>query len=131
MFKEASRRKGVTGELLLELCELRLDNIVYRLGLSNTRSGARQLVGHKHITVNGKVLNIPSYTVKLNDVVALREKSKYLKSVSESLSVNDCKSDFLEWDKRKMEGKLISIPTIEQIKITDINQQLIVELYSK
>ncbi|MAZ00729.1 MAG: 30S ribosomal protein S4 [Flavobacteriales bacterium] len=131
MFKEASRRKGVTGELLLELCELRLDNIVYRLGLSNTRSGARQLVGHKHITVNGKVLNISSYTVKLNDVVALREKSKYLKSVSDSLSANPCKSDFLEWDKNKMEGKLISIPTIEQIKITDINQQLIVELYSK
>ena len=131
MFKSASRRKGVTGEILLELCELRLDNIVYRLGLSNTRSGARQLVSHKHITVNGRVINIPSYNVKLNDIIAIREKSKYLIPVAESLVVNICKSDFLEWDKTKMQGKLISIPTIEQMKIPDVNQQLIVELYSK
>ena len=131
MFKEASRRKGVTGEILLTLCELRLDNIVYRLGLSNTRSGARQLVSHKHITVNDKIINIPSYNVKLKDVIAVREKSKYLTSVSDSLEANISKSNFLEWDNKKMQGKLISIPTIDQISITDINQQLIVELYSK
>ena len=81
--------------------------------------------------MNGKIINIPSYNVKLNDVIAVREKSKYLTSVSDSLEVNICKSNFLEWDNKKMQGKLISIPTIDQISITDINQQLIVELYSK
>lgn len=129
LFKTASRKKGITGEILLQLCESRLDNVVYRLGISPTRSGARQLVSHKHITINGGILNIPSYIVKVGDVIGVREKSKSLESISSSLAAN-ASSDWLEWEGNKMEGRLITIPERAQIP-ENIKEQLIVELYSK
>ncbi|MFK8038950.1 MAG: 30S ribosomal protein S4 [Crocinitomicaceae bacterium] len=130
LFKKASRMKGITGELLLTLCESRLDNTVYRLGLSRTRSGARQLVSHRHITVNGGLVNIPSYQLKEGDVIGVREKSKSLEVISDSLSGNDQKFDWLDWNNQAMEGKFLSSPTREMIP-ENIKEQLIVELYSK
>jgi small subunit ribosomal protein S4 len=130
LFKTASRKRGITGEILLQLCESRLDNVVFRLGIAPTRSSARQLVGHKHITINGKILNIPSYSVKEGDVVGVREKSKSLESVTASLAANPCNSEWLEWNESQMSGSIITIP--ERIQIPEnIKEQLIVELYSK
>ena len=130
MFEKASRMKGITGENLLQLCETRLDNMVYRLGVSPTRRGARQLVSHKHITVNGSLVNIPSYTVKVGDVIGVREKSKSLEAISNSLAAKTTSFDWLDWNPGSMEGKVVGIPTREMIP-ENIKEQLIVELYSK
>ena len=130
MFKKASAMKGITGENLLQLCEARLDNMVFRLGVSPTRRGARQLVSHKHITVNGEVVNIPSYSLKVGDVVGVREKSKSLEAISNSLSANATTFDWLDWNPSGMEGKVVGEPTRELIP-ENIKEQLIVELYSK
>jgi len=131
MFKKASRKEGITGENLLQLLEARLDNIVYRLGVATTRRSARQLVTHKHITVNGNLVNIPSFTVKEGDLVGVRERSKSLVSISESLSSKTSnKYKWLEWDDKSLSGKLITYPDRESIP-ENINEQLIVELYSK
>ena len=130
LFKKASNSKMITGEALLLFCELRLDNIVYRLGLANSRNGARQLVSHKHITVNDKIVNIPSYVVKMGDVISIRQKSKSLEVIAESLSKNKNIIEWLDWDTNSMTGKLINIPSRDQIP-ENIKEQLIVELYSK
>jgi len=130
MFKRATSKDGITGEVLLQFCELRLDNVVYRLNISPTRSGARQLVGHRHITVNGKVVNIASFRVRTGDVVAVREKSKSLLVVSESLAGGAQRPEWLDWDVSALSGKIISIPSRDQIS-ENIKEQLIVELYSK
>ena len=131
MFKKASRKEGITGENLLQLLEARLDNIVYRLGVAPTRRSARQLVTHKHITVNGNVVNIPSFTVKEGDLVGVRERSKSLVAISESLSSKTSnKYKWLEWDDKSLSGKLITYPDRDSIP-ENINEQLIVELYSK
>ena len=130
LFKEASRRKGITGEILLQLCEARLDNIVYRLGIAPSRRAARQLVTHRHITVNGKVLNIPSYSVNIGDSIAVREKSKSLEIITNSLKKSNQICQYVEWNSDLMCGKLIAIPEREQIS-ENIKEQLIVELYSK
>lgn len=130
MFKKASAKTGITGEVLLQLCESRLDNTIYRLGIANTRRGARQLCSHKHITVNGEVVNIPSYQMKPGDVVGVRERSKSLLAITESLSANSNKSEWLDWDKQDFTGRFLDYPTREQIP-ENIKEQLIVELYSK
>ena len=130
MYKKASRKKGITGEVLLQLAESRLDNVVYRLGIAPTRSGARQLVSHKHITVNGNVVNIPSFEVKEGDLVGVRERSKSLEAITESLATRKNQFGWFEWDDDKMYGKMMQLPTREQIPET-IKEQLIVELYSK
>ena len=131
MFDKASRKDGVTGENLLQLLEARLDNVVYRLGIAPTRRSARQLVTHKHITVNGNLVNIPSYTLKEGDMVAVREKSKSLTAISSSVAnKNANKYKWLEWDDKSLLGKLITYPDRESIP-ENINEQLIVELYSK
>ena len=131
MFDKASRKDGVTGENLLQLLEARLDNVVYRLGIAPTRRSARQLVSHKHITVNGNLVNIPSYTLKEGDMVAVREKSKSLTAISSSVSNNNAnKYKWLEWDDKSLLGKLVTYPDRESIP-ENINEQLIVELYSK
>ncbi len=130
LFEKASRMKGITGEVLLQLCEARLDNTVYRLGISPTRRGARQLVSHKHITVNGEVVNIPSYTLKVGDVVGVREKSKSLEAITSSLSASSKKYEWLDWDKSTLSGKVLNTPSRELIP-ENIKEQLIVELYSK
>lgn len=130
MFQRASRMKGITGENLLVLCESRLDNTVFRLGLAPTRRGARQLVGHKHITVNGKLVNIPSYQLKVGDVVGVRERSKSLESISASLAASNASFDWLEWNPSAQEGKFMVVPNREMIP-ENIKEQLIVELYSK
>lgn len=130
MFDKASSAKGITGEVLLQLCETRLDNIVYRLGIAPTRRGARQLVSHRHIIVNGNLVNIPSYTVKPGDQIGVREKSKSLLVISESLGGTRQNHDWLEWNDDTMIGKLIVVPQREQIT-ENIKEQLIVELYSK
>jgi small subunit ribosomal protein S4 len=130
LFDKASRMKGITGENLLLLCESRLDNTVYRLGVAPTRRGARQLVSHKHITVNGEVVNIASYTLKVGDVVGVREKSKSLENITASLNASNKKFDWLDWDSVSMEGKMIAVPAREMIP-ENIKEQLIVELYSK
>lgn len=129
MYKKANAAKGITGEILLQYCESRLDNVVYRLGISPSRRGARQLVGHKHITVNGEVVNIPSYQLKAGDVVAVREKSKTLSAITDSLKSHST-YDWLIWNDEQMSGTFNSVP--ERIQIPeDIKEQLIVELYSK
>ena len=130
MFDKASRAKGITGEALLQLCESRLDNIVYRLGIAPTRRGARQLVGHRHITVNGDVLNIPSYQVKSTDIIAVREKSKSMSVIMDSLSTRKETLEWLEWNGSAQSGKVLSVPMRAQIP-ENIKEQLIVELYSK
>lgn len=130
MFEKASAMKGITGENLLQLCEARLDNTVFRLGIAPTRSGARQLVSHRHITINGDVVNIPSYTLRPGDVVGVREKSKSLEAIANSLSSNTKKYDWLDWDNSAMAGKLLNLPSREMIP-ENIKEQLIVELYSK
>ncbi|MEC7830014.1 MAG: 30S ribosomal protein S4 [Bacteroidota bacterium] len=130
LFDKANSSKGVTGEVLLQLCETRLDNIVYRLGITKTRNSARQLVSHRHITINGNVNNIPSTHVKVGDVVGVREKSKSLVLIDDSLSISNNESEWLSWDEDNLQGTLVSVPTREQIT-ENIKEQLIVELYSK
>lgn len=130
MFKKASAMKGITGENLLQLCEARLDNTVFRMGVSPSRRGARQLVTHKHITVNGEIVNIPSYHLKVGDVVGVREKSKSLEAIVSSLTSNSKKYDWLDWDAATMSGKVLAEPAREMIP-ENIKEQLIVELYSK
>ena len=130
MFEKASRMKGITGENLLQLCEARLDNTVFSLGIAHTRRGARQLVSHKHITVNGEVVNIPSYTLKIGDVVGVREKSKSLEAITGSLTASNKTFDWLDWDSSSMSGKVLNLPAREMIP-ENIREQLIVELYSK
>ena len=131
LFAKASRIKGITGEILLQLLESRLDNIVYRLGIAPTRAAARQLVSHCHITVDGKVVNIPSYDVKPGQVIAVREKSKSLEVIASSLDgFNHSKYSWLEWNEAEKAGKYLNIPQREDIP-ENIKEQLIVELYSK
>ncbi|GAB3649068.1 30S ribosomal protein S4 [Echinicola sediminis] len=131
MFNIASRKQGITGENLLQLLEARLDNTVYRLGVSPTRRGARQLVSHKHILVNGEVVNIPSYTLKPGDVVSVRERSKSLEAITSSLAGRGAgRYSWLEWDNSSLSGKFVSVPVREDIP-ENIKEQLIVELYSK
>jgi len=130
-FEKASRSKGVTGEVLLQLLESRLDNVVFRLGLSPTRAGARQLVSHRHVTINGAVVNVPSYQLKPGDIIGVREKSKSLEIIHESLTTRKySKLSWLEWDDTQMAGKFMSVPERSDIP-EDIKEQLIVELYSK
>lgn len=129
-FDRASRAHGITGEVLLQLIESRLDNVVYRLGIAPSRRAARQLVGHAHITVNGNVVNIPSYTLKAGDVVGVREKSQSLEAINHSLSGSVNKYSWLDFDKTTFTGKFISVPERSQIP-ENIKEQLIVELYSK
>ena len=131
MFDKASRSKGITGEVLLQSLESRLDNIVFRLGLSPTRSGARQLVSHRHIVVDGKVVNIPSYSVKPGQVVGMRERSKSMEVIIDSLSgFNHSKYPWIEWEQDSVSGKLLHFPDRADIP-ENIKEQLIVELYSK
>jgi small subunit ribosomal protein S4 len=130
-FETASRSKGVTGEVLLQLLESRLDNTVFRLGVAPTRASARQLVSHRHITVNGNVVNIPSFQLKPGDIIGVREKSKSLENITDSLSGRRfSKLPWLEWDDAQMAGKYMSVPQRSDIP-EDIKEQLIVELYSK
>ena len=129
LYEKAVRARGVTGEVLLQLCESRLDNVVYRLGFAKTRAGARQLVSHRHITVNGELVNIASYSMKAGDVVAVREKSKSLEVIADSLAYKS-NYEWLQFNDEKKEGTFVSAP--ERIQIPeDIKEQLIVELYSK
>lgn len=130
LFKQANASQGITGEILLQLCERRLDNIVYRLGISPTRRGARQLVSHRHITVNGDIVNIPSYRLRPGDVVGVREKSKSMPVVTNALSGSNQSHDWLDWNTQNMTGTMITVPSRDQIP-ENIKEQLIVELYSK
>jgi small subunit ribosomal protein S4 len=130
IFKLANRKKGITGENLLKLIEARLDNTVYRLGISPTRSGARLLVSHRHITVNGGIVNIASYSLKEGDVVGVREKSKSLVIISDSLESPHKSFSWLEWDSEKLQGIFLNYPARDEIP-ENIKEQLIVELYSK
>lgn len=131
MYEKAQRIKGVTGEVLLQLLEARLDNLVYRLGFAPTRSGARQLVSHKHITVDGKVVNIASYHTRPGQVIAVREKNKSMEVINTSLTgFNHSKYPWIEWNVASMSGTFLHIPEREDIP-ENIKEQLIVELYSK
>ena len=130
LFDKASRSKGVTGEVLLQLLESRLDNVVYRLGIAPTRAAARQLVSHKHIVVNGELLNIPSALVKAGDIIGVREKSKSLEVITNSLAAKGPRLSWLEWDDSQMSGKFMNVPERSDIP-ENIKEQLIVELYSK
>ena len=130
LFKKATASKGITGEVLLQLCESRLDNVVFRMGISNSRRGARQLVSHRHITVNGEIVNIPSFILKPGDSVAVREKSKSVESITNSLKNSTTVYEWITWNDEKMEGVFVSIP--ERLQNPEkINEQYIVELYSK
>ena len=130
LFEKANSSKAITGEVLLQLCESRLDNVVFRMGISPTRSGARQLVSHRHITVNGEKVNIPSYNVKPGDVIGVREKSKSLEAIGRSLANASHVYEWITWNGEKMEGTFVTIP--ERLQIPEnIKEQLIVELYSK
>lgn len=130
LFETASSKKGITGEVLLQLCEARLDNTVYRLGIAPTRRAARQLVSHCHITVNGDVCNIPSATMHNGYVIAVREKSKSLEVITNSLTGRVNTFGWLEWDATSLTGKFLALPERSEIP-ENINEQLIVELYSK
>ena len=130
LYDKANRTKGITGEALLQLCESRLDNVVYRMGMSNTRDGARQLVSHKHITVNGRIVNIPSYTLRPGDKIAVREKSKSLESIQNSLKLSESEYSWIKCNSERLEGEFINLPERDQIP-QNIKEQLIVELYSK
>jgi len=129
-FLKATSKKGITGEILLQLIESRLDNVIYRLGLAPTRNAARQLVSHRHITVNGKVVNIPSYELLQGDVVAVRERSKSLEVIQNHLTGRGSRFSWLEWDEASLTGKFINYPQRDEIP-ENIKEQLIVELYSK
>ncbi len=130
LFKKASQSSGITGEILLQLCESRLDNVVFRMGIAPTRRGARQLVSHRHITVNGEIVNIPSYALKEGDVVGVREKSKSLIAIENSLNNDNKVYEWLNFNKATKTGTFVKVP--ERIQIPEnINEQFIVELYSK
>ncbi len=130
-FLKASQKRGITGENLLILLESRLDNVIFRLGVAPTRRAARQLVSHRHIMVNGKVVNVPSFNVKPGDIISVRERSKSLEVITDSLAAsNTAKYSWLEWDTGQMAGKFVNNPTREEIP-ERIKEQLIVELYSK
>ena len=131
MFEKAARTSGITGEILLQNLECRLDNVVYRLGIAPTRAAARQLVGHKHIIVDGEVVNIPSYAVKPGQIIGVREKSKSLEVIANALAgFNHSKYPWIEWDEKTKSGKLLHKPERADIP-ENIKEQLIVELYSK
>ncbi len=130
MFEKASQMKGITGENLLQLCESRLDNMVFRFGIAPSRRAARQLVTHRHITVNGEIVNVPSYHIRPGDTVSVREKSKSLESIVSSLNAVSKRLDWVDWDSSAQTGKLINLPSREMIP-ENIKEQLIVELYSK
>ena len=131
LFKKAQTKKGITGEILLQLLECRLDNVVYRLGMAKTRAAARQLVSHRHITVDGSVVNIPSYSVKQGQVIAVRERDKSMLVINDSLNgFNHSKYPWLEWNESNMAGTFLHIPERADIP-ENIKEQLIVELYSK
>jgi len=130
MFEKATSSQGITGEVLLQLCESRLDNVVYRMGISPSRSGARQLVSHRHITVNGELVNIPSYQLKAGDVVGVREKSKSLVAIQNSLANSSSVYEWITWNNETKQGTFVSVPARIQIP-ENINEQFIVELYSK
>ncbi|WP_100616325.1 30S ribosomal protein S4 [Confluentibacter citreus] len=130
MFKKARAAQGITGEVLLQLCESRLDNVVFRMGIAPSRSGARQLVSHRHITVNGELVNIPSYQLHAGDVVAVREKSKSLEAIDKSLSNSSQVYEWITWNNDTKQGTYVSVPARIQIP-ENINEQFIVELYSK
>jgi small subunit ribosomal protein S4 len=130
VFHKAAHKKGITGENLLQLIESRLDNVVYRLGIAPTRSAARQLVSHRHITVNGKTVNIPSYSLKSGDIIAVREKSKSMEVISNSVASRINQNSWLEWDVNTLTGKFLNYPERTEIP-ENIKEQLIVELYSK
>ncbi len=129
-FEEAARRKGVTGENLIKLLEARLDNTIFRIGIAPSRPAARQLVSHKHITVNGEVVNVPSYSVKPGDIIGLKEKSKANTSVTSQIRGNSPKFNWLDWNETEMQGTFITYPERESVP-ENIKEQLIVELYSK
>ena len=130
LYAEASRRGGVTGEELMKLIEARLDNVVYRLGIARTRAQARQLVSHRHIAVNGNVVNVPSYSLREGDVISVRERSKSLEIISDALASKGTNYPWLEWDGATLTGKFVNYPQRSDIPET-INEQLIVDLYSK
>lgn len=130
LFEKASAASGVTGEILLQLCEARLDNVVYRMGIAPSRRAARQIVSHRHITVNGEVVNVPSYHLKPGDKVAVREKSKSLEAIERSLAASSQVYEWITWNNDTKEGTFVSVP--QRIQITEnIKEQLIVELYNK
>lgn len=131
LFAEAERKPGITGEILIQLLEQRLDNVVFRMGIAPTRRAARQLVNHGHIMVNGKVVNIPSFSVKPGMVIAVRPKSKSLEVITSSLNTRSVsKYGWLEFDNSEMQGKFLNVPDRSEIP-ENIKEQLIVELYSK
>jgi small subunit ribosomal protein S4 len=130
LFKKATASRGITGEVLLQLCESRLDNVVFRMGLSPSRSGARQLVSHRHITVNGEIVNIPSYSLRAGDVIAVREKSKSLEVIASSLANASNVYEWITWNNDTKSGTFVAVPARIQIP-ENINEQFIVELYSK
>ncbi|CAM3969070.1 30S ribosomal protein S4 [Flavobacterium antarcticum] len=130
LFTKASAARGVTGEVLLQLCEARLDNVVFRMGIAPTRRAARQITSHRHITVNGELVNIPSYHLKPGDVVAVREKSKSLEAIERSLSNSSRVYEWITWNNDTMQGTFVTVPARLQIP-ENIKEQLIVELYNK
>ncbi len=130
LFAKASSKSGITGEILLQLIEARLDNVVFRLGIAPSRPAARQLVSHCHITVNGEMLSIPSYSVKPGDVISVREKSKSLEAITNSLASRGGGFSWLEWEEEQMKGSFLNYPKRDEIP-ENIKEQLIVELYSK
>ncbi len=130
VFEKASRKSGITGEILLQMLESRLDNMVYRMGIAPTRRAARQLVRHRHIMVNNEVISIPSYVLKAGDLVSIREKSKSLEAIVNSLAMRSKKFPWIEWDNNLMTGRYVNLPNREEIP-ENIQEQLIVELYSK
>jgi small subunit ribosomal protein S4 len=130
LFEKASAASGVTGEILLQLCEARLDNVVYRMGIAPTRRGARQIVSHRHITVNGELVNVPSYHLKPGDVVAVREKSKSLEAIERSLANNSSVYEWMTFNNDTKQGTFVTVPQRLQIP-ENIKEQLIVELYNK
>ena len=131
LFKKAASKSGITGVNLLQLLESRLDNVVFRMGVAPTRRAARQLILHKHITVNDEIVNIPSYTLKVGDIIGVREKSKSIEVIANSLAGRTTKKyPWLEWDSTEMTGRYVNLPLREEIP-ENIQEQLIVELYSK
>ncbi|WP_445457134.1 30S ribosomal protein S4 [Flavobacterium sp. HNIBRBA15423] len=130
LFEKASAASGVTGEILLQLCEARLDNVVYRMGIAPSRRAARQIVSHRHITVNGELVNVPSYHLKAGDKIAVREKSKSLEAIERSLSNSSQVYEWITWNNDTKEGTFVSVPQRLQIP-ENIKEQLIVELYNK
>ena len=129
-FDKAAKMKGIHGTNFLRLLESRLDNLVYRIGFATTRRGARQLVNHGHITVNGKKVDIPSYNVKIGDVISLKDKDKELKVVLDSLAKVSRRVEFITYDEKKMEGTYVRLPERNELN-ADINEALIVEFYNK